>query len=70
MHVDSEHEKIKWTWKIASKMKTHKCLTFSPKKKKSTELITQAISNALRKLKCSIPMEEILEIDLNSFNYF
>lgn len=52
----------------ASKMKTHKCLTSLPKKK-SIALITQAISNALRKLKCSIPMEEILEIHLNSFNY-
>jgi len=34
--------------------------------KKGIDLITQAISNALRKLKWSIPMEELLAIDLNS----
>lgn len=34
--------------------------------KKRINLITQVINNALRKLKCTIPMEELLEIVLDS----
>ena len=41
--------------------------SFLTRKKKSIYLITEAISHALRKLKCTVPILNSTEIDLSFF---